>query len=78
MSHPMNMTKGESECREELHQRIAALESENAKLRRQVEFCKRKRPASLNTGFVVLDRCQLCEGWLGKHIPDCPHAEESK
>ncbi len=60
-----------------LQARIAALEAENAKLRRQVEFVKRRHHDNDGEGW-----CGVC-GYRGQdqqygHEKDCPHAEASK
>lgn len=68
-----------------LEERIAALESEVAKLRRQVEFVKRESLLAIpdRCGRHEETKCLLCNGqWYvecaPRHEKDCPNAEASK
>lgn len=70
---------------DQMRVRIAQLEAENAKLRRQVEFVKRESLLAIpdRCGRHEETKCLLCKGqWYvecaPRHEKDCPHDEASK
>lgn len=65
-----------------LEGRIAALEAENAKLRRQVHLVGLCDAYRFNRDFDCWE-CHICDAHAKvkdaiNHHPDCPHAEEIK